>query len=578
MVGQPSSKGSGLSARESRTVGNARTGQIDDARVVGRRRRARARPTRRLRRGSSTERVSGPRATRPCAARPAARGSSSSPGARCPNPRPRRRLAGAAVAAAVEAFPDDGPLPSPTPRRLGPRRRRTRRRARGRDRLGRRGPGRAGAGRPGRPTDPAVAMVPSPARRSRQPRPKARRHARWPAPAGRSPLPSGPTLGSGPGGIGTPCWSAGVVLLSSGRSASGRRRQRLEDCPRSPRSAGPKGSASSTWASSTPPRSSWPTPPPPSMPSGVATKGPTRSARGPSRRRFSPTSSPRPWTRLLEEAATYRDPKEWPSHFAGIYRGRSVILDAPIAAVPDPTGPARPTRSTARSTTAGAPSPKGGPGSTWPGSDSSNWLEPKLGEQKPFGARLASMDLDPASNEWVLTFEPDSGVFITHPRALEAIGWPPFEPPRSPDHDRVPDRAALAWSLAPIAGRPPSPSSRPTWPAAPNWSGARWSSTTGSATSSNRSGARGTTNSSSGGPTSRSGCRPAQVHPAPFRAERPGPGTLRVEDGRLVCRVSAIELLPADLDRLEKELGRSVPTISWVDGPGPSGPNAGARS
>ncbi len=36
-------------------------------------------------------------------------------------------------------------------------------------------------------------------------------------------------------------------------------------------------------------------------------------------------------------------------------------------------------------------------------------------------------------------------------------------------------------------------------------------------------------------------------------------GTLKVEEGRLICEVTAIELLPADLDRLDRELARVRP-------------------
>ena len=41
-----------------------------------------------------------------------------------------------------------------------------------------------------------------------------------------------------------------------------------------------------------------------------------------------------------------------------------------------------------------------------------------------FGARLASFTFDETAEEWLVRFEPDSGVYMTHPRALEALGWP----------------------------------------------------------------------------------------------------------------------------------------------------------
>ncbi len=106
-----------------------------------------------------------------------------------------------------------------------------------------------------------------------------------------------------------------------------------------------------------------------------------------------------------------------------MYKGRSIILDPPITDVPDP----------------------GRPGSRYqvnfpiyfgrgPGSDSKGRIDlagfrlfelsqPKVDDQKPFGARFASIELDSSSNEWVVTFEPNSGVYITHTKALEAIDW-----------------------------------------------------------------------------------------------------------------------------------------------------------
>lgn len=136
--------------------------------------------------------------------------------------------------------------------------------------------------------------------------------------------------------------------------------------------------------------------------------------------------------RLLEEAATYRDGKEWPAHFAGMYRGRSVILDAPILAVPGPEKPGSSYQIDCRIYLGRGPKPDGKARIDLTGFRLFELAEPKVGEQKPFGARLAALELDAATNEWVFTFEPDSGVFITHPRALEAIGWPSFEPAEEP--------------------------------------------------------------------------------------------------------------------------------------------------
>ncbi|WP_435005393.1 hypothetical protein P12x_003277 [Tundrisphaera lichenicola] len=136
--------------------------------------------------------------------------------------------------------------------------------------------------------------------------------------------------------------------------------------------------------------------------------------------------------RLLEEAATYRDVDAWPSHFAGMYRGRSIILDAPIVGVPDPSKPDSTYQIECRIYFGRGTRPEGKARIDLSGFQLFEETQPKLGDQLPFGARLASLALDPATNEWAFTFEPDSGVYITHPRALEAIGWPSFDPSEEP--------------------------------------------------------------------------------------------------------------------------------------------------
>ena len=136
---------------------------------------------------------------------------------------------------------------------------------------------------------------------------------------------------------------------------------------------------------------------------------------------------------LLEEAATFRgEVKEWPSHFAGMYRGRSIILDAPISAVPDPAKPGSSYQVEGRIYFGLGPKPAGKARIDLSGFQLFELSQPKVGDQQTFGARLAALELDPATSEWVLTLEPDSGVYITHPRALQAIGWPSFEPAEEP--------------------------------------------------------------------------------------------------------------------------------------------------
>ena len=136
---------------------------------------------------------------------------------------------------------------------------------------------------------------------------------------------------------------------------------------------------------------------------------------------------------LLDEAATFRgEPKEWPSRFAGMYRGRSIILEAPISAMPDPEKPGSTYQLEGRIYYGPGPSPVGKARIDLSGFQLFELSRPKVGDQQTFGARLATLKLDLASNEWVLTLEPDSGVYLTHPQALRAIGWPSFEPEEDP--------------------------------------------------------------------------------------------------------------------------------------------------
>jgi DNA-directed RNA polymerase subunit RPC12/RpoP len=133
---------------------------------------------------------------------------------------------------------------------------------------------------------------------------------------------------------------------------------------------------------------------------------------------------------ILEEAAT-GDLKEWPSTFAAKYKGRSIILDPPISEVPDPSRPGSAYEVTYPIFFGQATKPGKGR-INLAGFRLFELSEPKVGEQKPFGARLASVELDVDSNEWVVTFEPESGTYITHPKALEAIAWPAPEPVEEP--------------------------------------------------------------------------------------------------------------------------------------------------
>lgn len=116
------------------------------------------------------------------------------------------------------------------------------------------------------------------------------------------------------------------------------------------------------------------------------------------------------------------DPKEWASRFGTLYKGRTIICDVHITAVPDASGAGgyeidyRIFPATEGSKRVGRISLSG-----------FKLLEDpprKLGDRVVFGARLASFALETESNEWVVGLEPESGVFMTHTKALQALGWP----------------------------------------------------------------------------------------------------------------------------------------------------------
>ncbi len=128
------------------------------------------------------------------------------------------------------------------------------------------------------------------------------------------------------------------------------------------------------------------------------------------------------------DTAGRADPKEWPERFATLYKGRSIIVDTHVIATPAassvpgttryeldyqilPDGEEKPFRVGRIDTT---------------GFRLFEVTQPKVGDRVTFGARLASFAYDEQSHEWRVGLEPDSGVYMTHPKALEALGWPTF--------------------------------------------------------------------------------------------------------------------------------------------------------
>jgi hypothetical protein len=141
--------------------------------------------------------------------------------------------------------------------------------------------------------------------------------------------------------------------------------------------------------------------------------------------------SPRILEEILEEAAR-TDPLVWPTKFNDLYKGRAIVIETTITEEPGagssdrylvdylvlPSGAAY----KFNQGTGAAPDRFGMIDFT--GFELFDLARPHKGEHKTFGARLASFQLDKISNVWWVGLEPKSGVFILHPKALEAMGWP----------------------------------------------------------------------------------------------------------------------------------------------------------
>ncbi len=124
---------------------------------------------------------------------------------------------------------------------------------------------------------------------------------------------------------------------------------------------------------------------------------------------------------ILENASTFQVVKDWTAHFATFYKGRSVILETVVTAVPDPAKPGGRYQVGTYLFAGRGPRPTTRASIDLTGFRLFELSEPKVGDIKTFGARLASLELDPNTSVWVYTLEPESGVYITHSKALEKV-------------------------------------------------------------------------------------------------------------------------------------------------------------
>lgn len=124
------------------------------------------------------------------------------------------------------------------------------------------------------------------------------------------------------------------------------------------------------------------------------------------------------------------DPAEWERDFSRTYKGTAVILDATIMKVPDSSGGSYELdyRVVPNTSASGNAPPSIGRIDT-SGLKLFERLQPRVGEKVLFGARLASFEFDRSREEWVIRLAPESGVQISHLKALRALGWPELETP-----------------------------------------------------------------------------------------------------------------------------------------------------
>jgi hypothetical protein len=124
---------------------------------------------------------------------------------------------------------------------------------------------------------------------------------------------------------------------------------------------------------------------------------------------------------LLDQAGR-TEPKAWAARFDNLYKGRCVFFDAAIVAVPGEDGF---DRYEIDYHVFNGPGPQPARSARIDLRDFRLFEQagPKIGDQVLFGARLASFAFDTDSEEWVIRFEPESGVFLSHTRALESLGW-----------------------------------------------------------------------------------------------------------------------------------------------------------
>jgi len=147
---------------------------------------------------------------------------------------------------------------------------------------------------------------------------------------------------------------------------------------------------------------------------------------------------------LLEEAGRTA-PEAWATRFDMLYKGRSILIDTRITAVPGESG----SKGYAIEYRVFPPGEASQFGERGAGGRPERFAEfdlagfellelarPSSGNLVRFGARLASLRYEGDRDRWVVRLEPKTGIFIQHYKALSAMGWSnndePSPPPEGP--------------------------------------------------------------------------------------------------------------------------------------------------
>lgn len=138
---------------------------------------------------------------------------------------------------------------------------------------------------------------------------------------------------------------------------------------------------------------------------------------------------------MLEEASR-ADPKTWEETFNTLYQGRSIIIEDQFREVPDGSGKGR----YDLYYRIFRPGEGAKPGSVGridlTGLTLLESRAARVDDYVILGARLASFRYDLTAEEWKVGLEPNSGVTMTHRKALDALNWPGPSEFDLPERDR----------------------------------------------------------------------------------------------------------------------------------------------